>query len=110
MSSSTPWGTVSCQRSSTDGPVRGVGAEDADDRKAVPALPLEAGLVTVERVLQSLLDEAVDLMASQQAMPDEGALNRLADIVRAAYQAGRTEGRAGGPAALDKEEEEAEMR
>lgn len=41
--------------------------------------------------LQKLITEATDLMASQQAMPDDAALTQLASTVRAAYELGQRE-------------------
>lgn len=43
--------------------------------------------------LNKLMDEAEDLMSSQQAMPDDGSLTRLRNIVAEAYRLGRLERR-----------------
>lgn len=42
--------------------------------------------------LEQLIGEAIDLMASQQAMPDDGSLRRLGEIVGAAYRLGQADG------------------
>lgn len=44
-----------------------------------------------DTAIEFLAKQAADLMASQQAMPDQGALNQLAALVRQAYQLGQDE-------------------
>ena len=42
--------------------------------------------------ISELIKEAVDLMSSQQAMPDDKALNHLEDLMYQAYQLGMAQG------------------